>query len=283
MRRAVAAGLSVWMLTGIALFSDMARLHPRYVEGLVPAVAAMLGIGVAWATDAARPIHRAGHPARPRLLALIVALAATVYYVERLLYGRPGVWWVTLTGAVGALAFAALARLSPPGLGGLRATPLRGATIALTLVAVLALPLSVNVTAIDNRVSDAGYVGALPGEEQRQVSDYLRAHQGSARYELAAESATQIGSLIVQDARPVVILTTYDARVFTSVAELKRLIAGGAVRYAFLNSYCSRHSSTTNAACSAPAKWIRAHGADVSQQAGLSRPKVLWLLPGATP
>jgi 4-amino-4-deoxy-L-arabinose transferase-like glycosyltransferase len=283
MRRAVAAGLSVWMLTGIALFSEMARLHPRYVEGLVPAVAAMLGIGIAWAADTATPIHQDGHPARLRLLALVVALAATVYYIERLLYGRPGVWWVALAGAIGALTFAALAHLSPPGPDGLRAPLLGGATIALTLVAVLALPISVNVTAINNRVSDAGYVGALPGEEQRQVSDYLRAHQGSARYEMAAESATQIGSLIVQDARPVVILTTYDARVFTSVAKLKRLIAQGAVRYAFLNSYCSRHASTVNAACSAPAKWIRANGTDVSRQAGLSRHKVLWLLPGATP
>ncbi len=51
------------------------------------------------------------------------------------------------------------------------------------------------------------------------MSDYLRAHQGGARYELVAESATQIGSLIVQDARPVVILTTYEARVFTNVAK----------------------------------------------------------------
>ena len=97
-----------------------------------------------------------------------------------------------------------------------------------------------NVTAIENRVGDAGYVGALPGEEQRQVSSYLLAHQGSARYEMAAESATQIGSLIVQDARAVVILTTYEARVFTDVAKLKRLIARGEVRYAFLNTYCGR-------------------------------------------
>ncbi len=53
-RRAVAAGLSLWMLTGIVLFSDMIRLHPRYVEGFMPAVAALLGIGVAWAADARR-------------------------------------------------------------------------------------------------------------------------------------------------------------------------------------------------------------------------------------
>ena len=36
MRRASAIGLSVWMLCGIVLFSDMARLHPRYVEGFTP-------------------------------------------------------------------------------------------------------------------------------------------------------------------------------------------------------------------------------------------------------
>ncbi len=53
---------------------------------------------------------------------------------------------------------------------------------------------------------------------------------------MAAESATQIGSLIVKDARPILVLTTYNARVFTSVAKLKRLIAAGKVRYAFLNT-----------------------------------------------
>ena len=273
MRRAAAVGLAVWMLTGIALFSEMARLHPRYVEGFMPAVAAMLGIGVAWATSSS---------GRARLLLLAGALAVLVSYAEHLLYGRPESWWIALAGALGALALAGLARL--------RVNPsthssalLSAGTLAMTLVAVLAIPLSIDVTLIENRVTDAGYVGGLPGEEQRQVSAYLRAHQGGARYEMAAESATQIGSLIVQDARPIVILTTYEARVFTSVAKLERLIAEGAVRYAFLNTYCGRHSSTTNAACSAPAKWIRAHGTDVSRQAGLSRHKVLWLLPGATP
>jgi len=275
MRKAVAAGLSLWTLTGIALFSDMARLHPRYVEGFVPAVAALLGIGVAWAGS---------RRSRARLIALIVALVASVYYVERLLYGRPGVWWITLAGALGAISFAALARVGPPA-DGRRSGWLAGATITMTLVAVLALPLSADVTAIDNAVTDAGYVGALPSEEQRALSAYLRAHQGSARYELAAESATQIGSLIVQDARPVLILTTYGARVFTSVAELQRQIANGEVRYAFLSTFCGRHASlsSTNAACSEPVRWIRAHGTDVSQAAGLSHGGVLWLLPGAKP
>ncbi|HWY18991.1 MAG TPA: glycosyltransferase family 39 protein [Solirubrobacteraceae bacterium] len=278
MRRATAAGLSLWMLTGIALFSHMSRLHPRYVESLVPAVAALLGIGAAWAcaTDRETPDSRA------RLVALAVALGATVYYVERLLYGRTGVWWVVLAGAFGAIAFAALARVGPRA-DGLRARWLAGATIALALVAVGALPLSADVTAINNAVTDAGYVGALPSEEQSHLSSYLRAHQGGARYELAAESATQIGSLIVQDARPVLVLTTYGARVFTNVAELRQRIAKGEVRYAFLNSFCGKRISPLNAACSEPARWIRAHGTDVSRRAGLSRGGVLWLLPGAKP
>ena len=50
-RRALAGGLGVWVLTGIVLFSYMTRLHPRYVEGLTPAVAAMLGCGAAWASS----------------------------------------------------------------------------------------------------------------------------------------------------------------------------------------------------------------------------------------
>jgi hypothetical protein len=153
--------------------------------------------------------------------------------------------------------------------------------LVMTLIAVAAVPLHADITSIRTHVTDAGYVGALPFEEQRLVSAYLRAHQGGARYEVAALSATQIGSLVVQDARPIVILTSYNARVFTSIARLRQLIAQGKVRYAFLNSDCGRQLPSDNAACSAPARWVRAHGTDVSRQAGLSRVKVLWLLPGA--
>jgi len=153
--------------------------------------------------------------------------------------------------------------------------------MALTLVAVLAIPLKADFTAIANRVSDAGLVGQLPGPEQRPLSAYLRAHQERARYEVAAESATSIGSLIVQDARPILVLSTYDARVFTSVAKLQRVIAAGQVRYAFLNTFCTREASSVNPACSAPVRWVRAHGTDVSRAAGLPRGGLLYLLPGA--
>jgi hypothetical protein len=260
------------MLTGLVLFSHMARLHPRYVEGFTPAVAAMAGIGLAWASTVG---------GRLRTAFFCLTLAIVVWYSERLLFGRPAVWFVVLAAALGAGACALLAlrRQAKP-----RLISLAGAgALTLALVAVGAVGLKADIVAIHDSVSDAGFVGQLPPDVQGPLSAYLRAHQGSARYEVAAESATGIGSLIVKDARPVAVLTTYTARVYTSVAKLKRMIAAGQVRYAYLNTFCGHHASSRNAACAAPARWIRAHGTDVSRRAGLPSAGVLWLLGGAQP
>ncbi len=273
-RRATAIGLGVWLLCGVVLFSEMTRLHPRYVEAFVPAVAATLGVGAAWVARAR---------GRGSLALLAGTMVIVVVYAERLLYGTPVAWWITLAGALAAVACAVLAR-SPDLPAALRSGLAPGGVLAMILVAVLAVPVRADITAIEDHVTDAGYVGALPAEEQRLVSVYLRAHQDGARYEVAAQSATQIGSLIVQDARPIVVLTSYNARVLTNVAQLQGLIAAGKVRYAFLNSGCSRHGrSSLNAGCAPPAVWVRAHGTDVSRQAGLARARVLWLLPKARP
>jgi 4-amino-4-deoxy-L-arabinose transferase-like glycosyltransferase len=209
--RAAALGLYAWLLTGVVFFSAMARLHPRYVEGFTPAVAAMLGISVAWL---------AGTHRRVRHLVVIP-------------------------------------------------------------VALLAIPLTVSVKAVQDSASDAGDVGALNSSEQQALSRYLLAHQGSARYELAAGAATSVASLIVQDVRPVLMLTTYEGRPFTSVTQLEHLIARGEVRYALLDSVCTPHAVNTSAGCAPAARWIRAHGTDVSHQAGLRTGGILWRLPGA--
>ena len=210
-QRATAMGMFVWLLTGIVLFSAMARLHPRYVESFTPAVAGMFGIGVGWVARAS---------SRARLLAV-------------------------------------------------------------PLTALLAIPLAASVEAVRDRTTDAGNVGALSGSEQRAVSTYLRAHQGRARYEVAAGSATNIASLIVQDQRPVAMLTTYNGLPLTGVAQLRTLVSRGEVRYAFLDSACKPGAPKTTAGCAPAARWVRAHGTDVSLEAGLSATGVLWRLPGA--
>jgi 4-amino-4-deoxy-L-arabinose transferase-like glycosyltransferase len=197
----------------------------------------------------------------------------------------------------GLVLFSAMARLHPRyvesftpavaamfgiGVGLLAALHSRTRLLALPLTALLAFPLVASVQAVEAKTSDAGNVGALNPLEQRALSAYLLAHQGPARYELAAGSSTSVASLIVQDQRPVLILTTYNGIPFTTVPQLKALIARGEVRYAFLDSVCTPTSPKTTAGCAPAALWIRANATDVSRQAGL-RGGVLWQLQNRMP
>jgi 4-amino-4-deoxy-L-arabinose transferase-like glycosyltransferase len=260
-QRALLAGISLWVLEGIVLFSVIERLHPRYTEAFLPAVAALLGIGAAWATERSSDMRAA------RLGALGVCVVAVCAYGARLLYGTPPIWWITLAGGIVAVAMAASERL-------------RRAAIVPLLCCVLAIPLWASLNAVRENVSDANVLGYVPAAELARLSAYLRAHQGTAHYETAYDAATKMGALVVHDARPVLPLTTVAGRLLTSTARLRRLAAQGAVRYAFLPSPCPAGGAASNADCSAPAVWIRAHGADVSAQAGL-RPGTLWRLPAA--
>ncbi len=262
LKLALAAGLMLWLLTGILLFSNMGRLHPRYTEGFTPAVAATLGIGVAWATE---------RRSLAQLLALSVTLLAVAIYAERLLFGTTAVWWITAIGAIGALALAWIGR--PPG------NVLRDGVLALALVCLLAIPLWSSLRVVRENVSDTNRLGVLHPGELQPLSAYLRAHQGSAYYEAAFDSGTKMGELVVRDARPILVLTTLNGRVFTSVARLRALAADGKVRYAFIDGGCGPHSPPTDPDCSAPARWVVAHGTDVSKAAGMPRTGMLWRLP----
>jgi hypothetical protein len=114
-----------------------------------------------------------------------------------------------------------------------------------------------------------------PGQAEA-LSAYLRAHRRGARYELAVGGATQAAALIVRDGQPVLVLTSFDARPLVPVARLAALVAGGSVRYALLGGGCGPRTSRRQASCSSAAFWIRAHGRDVSREAGLDRAKLLW-------
>jgi 4-amino-4-deoxy-L-arabinose transferase-like glycosyltransferase len=294
LRLALAAGLMLWLLTGILLFSDMARLHPRYTEAFTPAVAATLGIGLAWATE---------RRSRARLLALTVTLLAVTIYAEPLLFGATAVWWITAISAAGGLALAWIgpprrrdldspaaigAEPSPEPTTGTGAQPAPGprpsgwqasAVLALALLCLLAIPLSASLRGVRENVSDTTPLGVLHPGELQPLSAYLRAHQGSAYYEAAFDSGTKMGELVVRDARPILVLTTLNGQVFTPLARLRALAAAGKVRYAFLDSLCGPHSPPTDADCSPAARWVQEHGTDVSTQAGMPRTGMLWRLP----
>lgn len=273
---ALAGGLLVWLASGIVLFSAMARLHPRYVEAFTPAVAAVLGVGLAWVTA---PIR--GEWARPALLA--GGLLAITAYAEHLLYGTIAVWWVVAAATLGAVAVGAWIWAAGRGRTelGYGPSPALGSALSLlTVVAVLAIPVMASIDAIREKVSDAGHVGTIAASQVSRLSAFLRAHQGGARFEVAIDSATKAGGLIVRDVRPVLVLTTYNARTLTSVSRLRQLAAQGQVHYALIGGACGPHTPSTDAACSAPAMWVRTHARDVSRQAGLARRGSLWQLPG---
>ena len=115
----------------------MIRLHPRYVEGFMPAVAAMLGIGVAWAasrTRAAAPGVRWS-----------ATLASPSTTPSACCTGEPLVWWIALAGALGAIALAAARASARRRRCGCARAAAPAGVIALTLVAVLAIPVSADV------------------------------------------------------------------------------------------------------------------------------------------
>jgi 4-amino-4-deoxy-L-arabinose transferase-like glycosyltransferase len=270
-RRAGLAGLVLWVLIGTVLFSQMVHLHPRYTEGFAPAVAAMLGIGLAWVTERASAIRAA---------ALALALVVLAIYGEQLLFGASTVWWVLAACALGAIGAALAAALSPAARGKAGAPGgLRAAALALALASVLAIPVWAAVRAVEDNASDTNRLGVLAQSVLRPLSSYLRAHQGSAYYETVYDSASKMGELVVHDARPVLVLNTANSAVVTPLSRLKREIARGRVRYAVINDICGPRVSRENSDCSIAARWIVAHGRNISAQAGLPKPTLLWLLP----
>ncbi len=258
--RAAAAALLLWLATGVVLFSAMARLHPRYTEGFTPAVAAAAGIGLAWAIGSRQTATRP--------LAAVAGLGLAAYG-HHLLGGSSTVWLISGGAAAVALAAAAL-----PVAPGPRRVLLGGGLG----VAALLLPVQVAAGLNAHSESDAGRVGVMRPGQTRALSAYLLAHRGGARYEFAAGAATQAASVIVQDGQPVLILTSFDARPLVTVARLASLVADGSVRYALLGGACGPRTSRKLPSCSSVAFWVRAHGTDVSQAAGLDRANLLWRL-----
>jgi YD repeat-containing protein len=256
--RAFALALLSWLLIGFALYTAMARLHPRYTEGFTPAVAAAAGIGAAW-------VLRDG--LWQRILAVAGALAL-VLYSRHLLAGTSTTWRI---GAAGGLVAAVAAALS--------ASRVRTSLLAAGLaVAGLALPATVDRSLIRNHEYDSGRTGAMAPSEVRAISDYIRAHRHGARYEFAAADPSEVGSLIVAERRPILSLTSYDAHELLPIPRLAALVAGGALRFAVIDGSCTRHTSQRAAACSPGAAWVRAHGVDVSRRSGLGRTHVLYAL-----
>ena len=256
------------------------------------------------AGPAARAIHRVPAPPGPlRLVSardhldtrlglelvaawLAVALVAASGAWRRLdRPGRAGLAALAAWLALGTVLFSAQGALRPRyleafdpavaaclGAGFALLYPRRRRIAAGALGVVLAASLATSVAAVAAHAQDSGTPGALPGARLARLRAYLLAHQRGARYELASLATSPAAALIARDGRPVLILTAL-GRPVVGVPDLARLVATGQVRTALLSHGCR------TAACAHDARWVRAHGVDVSRAAGLPHARRLYALP----
>jgi 4-amino-4-deoxy-L-arabinose transferase-like glycosyltransferase len=266
LRRAVSVGIGVWLLLGFVVASFMGRQWPRYLEAFTPAVAGVLGIGiVALAGAAAR---------RNQALAALGACAVVAAVAGALTGGGPRPVEVAV-----ALSAAAALTIGAAALAPSRRRTLAGVGAALVLAASLAVPLATSVHVVRAGSGDGEPTGTLPAAQLDHLSAYLRAHQGHARYEAAGARIFNTVALIVKDARPVQTMMHVGDRPLMTVAQLRRESRAGLVRYALIGyPKCLRNGVAT---CPPVVRWARAHGTDVSHDAGLRVHGMLYRLPAA--
>jgi 4-amino-4-deoxy-L-arabinose transferase-like glycosyltransferase len=252
--------IGTWLVLGVGLLSNMQRLQPRYLEAATPAIAAVVGVGLAALVQAARS------RTAPGSTTLVAATAAAA--VGGALLAHPPAWAVVvaLAAVAGCGAVAAV-----------RARPQRATALAvLGLVAVLAVPASGAIAVARQHRSDAGLPSRTSPARLAALSRFLIAHQGGARYEVASPTIIRAAPLIIRDARPVLMLTSLYGRPLLDAAQLQQLVASGQVRYALLG-----RAACTPTGCPDAVRWARAHARDVSAAAGQPAGTVYRL--GATP
>jgi hypothetical protein len=252
----------------------------RYLEPLVPAVAAVLGIGIAYlATASTRVVARRGRAAYiGASLLLAGCLAATLVYQ----HSTRAIPATALVGAAGAAIALAATWVA------LRAqAPRRWASWVSALVAgfallgVLAAPASQSFALVRASASDGGSLGAMPAKTVTALSRYLTRHRGGRRYEFAAYETATAAPLIVADDQPVLILAGTPFHTLVSVRGLSRAVRAGQVRYVLLSAVPANHLlhpfPPRSARSEIPA-WVIRHGVDVTQATGLRGYGILYRL-----
>jgi 4-amino-4-deoxy-L-arabinose transferase-like glycosyltransferase len=247
--------LGTWLVLGVGLLSHMQRFQPRYLEAVSPAIAAVVGVGLAALVAAAR--------SRGVLARAALAGAVALVAVGASLLVHPPAAAVAVA-LVSAAACAALAVVRPRR---------SGALALLALVAVLAVPVAGALSVARAHQSDAGLPLKTAG--LASLSRFLTAHQGGARYEVASPNVDRAAPLIIRDGRPVLMLTSLYGRPLLGAAQLRQLVATGQVRYVLLgNAPCAPTG------CAPVIRWARTHTRDVSAAAGQPRKSLFRLVAG---
>jgi len=121
-------------------------------------------------------------------------------------------------------------------------------------------------------------LATAPAQNISALSEYLEPRTASVRFELAVDEPLSLAGLIIRDRRPILPLTSFGGRPFTSVTKLRAAVLSGAVRYGLVSSFGCRTQPAGRPGCTPAALWIGQHGVDVTSQTSLVGRSRLYLL-----
>jgi 4-amino-4-deoxy-L-arabinose transferase-like glycosyltransferase len=274
MARAGWALFGAWAVVHVVVFSfQQGIFHPYYVSALAPAVAALSGGGVVALWSWARASW-AG-------VAVLVAAIVSTGWVAVALLARTADFapWLSVAIPVAAAVavFGAVA-LRVPALLPRRAIAIGAVALAF---AVAAGPASYslatagralngnNVSAGPATTSQTGGPmgggGGAPGGGEGGVSSetiaYLEAHQGSAKYLVAASGSQTTAGIIIATGKPVVTIGGFNGGdAAPTVDQLAQMVADGQLKYVLVSDgggFGGRGGS------SELTSWVKAHGTAV--------------------
>jgi len=268
--RAFAVSVAVWIAFAVIVFDGIGTMHTRYLEVLSPALA----IAIGWGAVTLAGLY--GRLVTPSLPAIVLALVAVCLYVGGLHPASIATAGLALIIAIaGAVR---LTRLDAPIAG-----PARWLTAGLIIACAMVFPVHESVRLVRAQSNDSlGLAADRPGTTAI-LSAFLRPRTAEIKYEVAVEEPLSLAPLIIRDQRPILPLTTFGGRPLTTVAALQHAIASGQVRYGLVNNLPCTAATQKKAYCAPAAQWIRAHGVDVSVDAGLRGHTRLYRLSSQAP
>lgn len=227
-----------WLLTGAVFFSVAGFFHPYYLAIIAPPLAALVGIGAAelWRLNRQRPWLA--------VALLLIAAAATLglQIITARAFAK-AVWWLPV--AIGLFVIGAgvlilvTSRKLPRG-----AVAGFSCVIAATLLTPGIWSALTALNSSENQSLPSAYAGRSSGPTNRgglQVSqallDYLEAHTQDMTYLMAVPSSMQGADYVLATGRPVLYLGGFMGQdKVVSSDDLKRMVAGGELRYIYWNS-----------------------------------------------
>ncbi|HST54345.1 MAG TPA: glycosyltransferase family 39 protein [Solirubrobacteraceae bacterium] len=132
---------------------------------------------------------------------------------------------------------------------------------AAAIAALLAAGLSTDVGLIGAHRSDS----RAPDPISAELGSYVRAHRGTARYELASATVLAAVGLVSRDGLPVLMLNDLDGQLESS-ARLRSQVRAGEVRF-----YFAAHNCSARMRCPRNLRWAISHSTPVARYRGLRR------------